>query len=76
MCPYVQIAFLKFTSCDSKAIRVYSNFCCSSSFEPEIIKKGQSYHMMYCNNILRFQASTTIFNACTKKAVNLLNANV
>ena len=24
--------------------RVYSNFCCSSSFKPEIIKIGQSFH--------------------------------
>ena len=27
--------------------RVYSNSCCSSSFEPEIIKIGQSSHKMY-----------------------------
>ena len=30
--------------------RVYSNCCCSSSFEPEIIKIGQSSHKMYSNN--------------------------
>ena len=41
---------------------VYSNSCCSSSFEPEVIKIGQ----MYCNNIL-FQESPTILNGCTKK---------
>ena len=35
--------------------RVYSNFCCSSSFEREIIKIGQSSHKMYSNNILNFQ---------------------
>ena len=29
--------------------------------------KGQSSHKMYSNNILNFQASTTILNACTKK---------
>ena len=45
--------------------RVYSN-CCSCSFEPEIIKIGQSSHKMYSNNIVNFQESTTILNACTK----------
>ena len=30
--------------------------------------------MMYSNNILNFQKSTPILNACTKKAVNLLKA--
>ena len=46
--------------------RVYSNYCCSCSFEPEIIKIGQSSHKMYSNNILNFQKFTTILNACTK----------
>ena len=46
--------------------RVYSNCCCSNSFEPEIIKIGQSSHKMYSNNTLNFQESTTILNACTK----------
>ena len=46
--------------------RVYSNSCCSCSFEPEILKIGQSSHTMYSNNILNFQESTTILNACTK----------
>ena len=54
--------------------RVYSNCCCSCSFEPEIIKIGQSSHKIYSNNILTFQESTTILNACTKKSGNLLNA--
>ena len=31
--------------------KVYSNCCCSCSFEPEIIKIGQ----MYSNNIVNFQ---------------------
>ena len=31
--------------------RVYSNSCCSCSFEAEIIKIGQSSHKMYNNNI-------------------------
>ena len=52
--------------------RVYSNCCCSCSFEPEIIKIGQSSDKMYSNNIVNFQESTTILNACTKKSGNLL----
>ena len=43
--------------------RVYSNCCCSCSFEPEIIKIGQSSHKMYSNKILKFQESTTMLNA-------------
>ena len=54
--------------------RVYSNSFCSCLFEPEIIKTGQSSHKMYSNNIVNFQESTTILNACTKKSGNLLNA--
>ena len=52
--------------------RVYSNCCCSCSFEPEIIKIGQSSYKMYSNNILNFQESTTIVNACTKKVWKLI----
>ena len=37
--------------------RVYSNCCCSCSFEPEIIKIGQSSDKMSSNNILYFQES-------------------
>ena len=51
---------------------VYSNSCCSCSFE--IIKIGQSSPKIYSNNIVNFQESTTILNACTKKTGNLLNA--
>ena len=50
--------------------RVYSNCCCS--FEAEIIKIGQSSHKMYSNNIVNFQESTTILNACTKKGWKLI----
>ena len=53
---------------------VYSNCRCSCSFKPEIIKIGKSSHKMYCNNILNFQASTSILKACTKKSGSLLNA--
>ena len=52
--------------------KVNFNCCCSCSFEPEIIKIGQSSHKMYSNNIVNFQESTTILNACTKKSGNLL----
>ena len=54
--------------------KVYSNFYCNCSFEPEIIKIGQSSHKMYSYNILNFQESKTILNACTKKSGNLLNS--
>ena len=53
---------------------MYSNCCCSCSFEPEIIKIGQSSYKMYSNNILNFQESTPILNTYTKKSGNLLNA--
>ena len=49
--------------------RVYSNCCCSCSFEPEIIKVSQSSHKMHSNKILNFQDSRTILNACTKKSL-------
>ena len=52
--------------------RVYSNCCCSCSFEREIIKIGQSSHNVYSNNILNFQESTTILNAHTKKVSRLI----
>ena len=52
--------------------RVYSNCCYSCSFEAEIIKIGQSSHKIYSNNILNFQESTTILNACTKKVWKLI----
>ena len=54
--------------------RVYSNCCCSCSFEPEIMKIGQSSHKIYSKNILNFQVSTTILNACAKKSGNVLKA--
>ena len=52
--------------------RVYSNSCCSCSFEPEILKNCQSSHTMYSNKILNFQESKTILNACTKKVWKLI----
>ena len=54
--------------------RVYSNCCCSCWFEREIIKIGQSSHKMYSNNVLNFQESTTILNACTKKVWKLIES--
>ena len=35
--------------------RVYSNYCCSRSFKPKIIKIGPSSHKMHSNNILNFK---------------------
>ena len=52
--------------------RVYSNCCCSCSFEHEIIKFRQSSYKMYSNNIVNFQESTTIWNAHTKKVWKLI----
>ena len=54
--------------------KVYSNCCCSCSFEPEIIRIGQSSHKMYSNNIVNFEDPTTILNSCTKKSGKLLEA--
>ena len=54
--------------------RVYSDSCCSCSFEAEIIEIGQSSHKMFRNNTLNFQVSTPILNACTKKSRILLKA--
>ena len=53
--------------------RLYSNSCCSCSFEPEIIKVGLSSYKIYSNNILNFRESKSILNACTKKSGNLLD---
>ena len=52
--------------------RLYSNSCCNGSVKPEIIKICQSSHKMYSNNILNFQLSTTILNACTRKDWKLI----
>ena len=52
---------------------VYSNSCCRSSFESEIIKIDQSSHKVCSNDIVNVQVSTTILRACTKKYGNLLN---
>ena len=62
-----RLHFLKFLK-QSGFSRVYSNCCCNSSFEPEIIKIGLTSHKMYSNNIVNFQESMTILNACTKKS--------
>ena len=52
---------------------VYSNSCCSCSFEPEIIKIGRSTHKVYSNKILNYPETTPILNACIKKSGNWLN---
>ena len=54
--------------------RVYCISCWSCSFEPEIIKIGQSSHKMYSNNIMNFQESTTISNVSTKKVWKLFES--
>ena len=51
---------------------VYSTCFCSCWFEPEIIKIVQSSHKMYSTNILNFQVSTIILNACTKHVWKLI----
>ena len=48
--------------------RVYSNWCCSFSFEAGILKIGQSSHKMYSNN-RDLQESTTILNPSKKKSL-------
>ena len=52
--------------------RVYSNSCCSCSFEHEVIKIGLSSHKMYIYNILNFQESTTKFKCPYKKVWKLI----
>ena len=56
----------------SSFCRVYSNCCCSYSFEPEIIKIGLSSYKMYSNNIVNFEESTTILSTCTKDLWKLI----
>ena len=58
--------------CQSGFSRVYSNCFCNCSFKPEIIKIVQSSHKVYSNNIVNFQESATILNACTRKVWNLI----
>ena len=62
-------------SCDNQALVGYIPIAAVVVHLNIIIKIGQSSYKMYSNNILNFQESTTILNACTKKRVgNLLNA--
>ena len=53
-------------------IIVYSNYCYSCSFEPEILKINLSSHKMYGNNIPNFQECTTILNAHKKNVWKLI----
>ena len=76
-CPHVQVAFFEIhQQWQSGFSRVYSSCCWICSLEPKIIKIGQSSHKMYSNNIVNFQVSTTILNACTKKSGNLLKVSI
>ena len=52
--------------------RVYSSSCSSFWFEAEIIKIDRSSHKMYSNNLVNYQESTTILNACTKNVWKLI----
>ena len=56
--------------------RVYSNSWCSCSFEPEIIKIGQSSHKMYSNNSKFSRVSDNFKCLYKKKSGNLLNAYI
>ena len=53
---------------------MYSNCCYNCSVEPEIIKIGPSSHKMNSNNIVNYQESTTILNACSKKVWKLIES--
>ena len=52
--------------------RVYSNSCCSCSFEPDIRKIDLSFPKIHSNKILKFQESTRILNAYSKKVWKLI----
>ena len=55
---------LKFTSCDNQAlVECIPIPAVAVPFEPEIIKIGQSSHIMCSNNIVNFQVSVPIVNA-------------
>ena len=51
--PHVQIAFLKFTSCDNQTL--VGCIPIAAVAVPLNLKIGQSSHKMYSNNILNFQ---------------------
>ena len=52
--------------------RVYLNFCCSCSYEPEILKTRQSSHKMYSNNICEFSRVFDNSKCLYKKFWNLI----
>ena len=56
----------------SRFSRVYSNCCCSCSFELEIVKIGLSSHKMYSNNIVNCQEFTSISNGWIKTVWKLI----
>ena len=86
--PYISVAFLpslkqNFIAYRSSKVcsrpdcifeihQVQQSGCCSCSFEAEIITIGQSSDKMSSNNIMNFQESTTILNACVKKVWKLI----
>ena len=58
--PRVQIAFLKFTSCDNQALVGCIPIAAVAVHLNLKSKIGQSFHNMYSNNILNFQESMKI----------------
>ena len=70
-CPHVQIAFLKFTSYDNQAF-----VWCIPIAAVAVHLNLKLSHKMYSNNILNFQESTTISNACTKSLETYWRHNV
>ena len=67
-CSQVQIAFLKFTSCDNQSL-VWCILIAAIAVNLNLKKNGQSSHKMYNNNVVNFQESTTMLNAYTKKSL-------
>ena len=75
-CPHVQIAFLKFASCDNQTL-VGCIPIAAVAVHLNLKSEKLVIHLIRCysNNIVNFQESTTILNACTKKSGNLLNTS-
>ena len=66
--PYASVAFFPSLKDNFIAYR-YSKVSSRPDYIFEIHQLWQSVFKMYSNNILNFQESTTILNACTKKSL-------
>ena len=68
-CPHVQIAFLKFTSCDNRAlIGCIPIAAVAVPLNQKSSKIGQSSHKMYSNNILNLRycwGNLYLIKSCT-----------